>query len=325
MSDENRPLIVVPGDDPPQIAGSAHLDRLHEHGDVVLYGSLPTDDDELLKRAKDAVVIVNSRGTVNWRKNVLEQLPKLKMIATCSIGVDCIDLDAAREQGIVVSNIPGRTAPVVAEHALALLLATARRLAFRTSELKAGRWVQKFDTTLYGKTLGVIGTGNIGSAMIRLAKGIGMDVIAWSYHPNEEKAEQLGFRYVDRDELLKTSDAISLHVKLTDDSRGLIGSRELSLMKPGCLLVNTARGALVETDALVEAIQSGHLGGAGLDVFDIEPLPADHPILDCEQVVLTPHSADQTPEGVDLLNGGAVDNAIAFLKGQPQNDVTAAS
>ncbi len=322
MSNENLPLIVVPGDEPPQIAASPHLDRLRELGRVVLYDTLPANDEELLKRAQDAAVIINSRGTVHWRKPVLDQLPKLKMIATCSIGVDCIDLDAARERGVVVSNIPGRTAPVVAEHALALLLATARRLAFRTSELKVGRWVQRFDTTLYGKTLGVIGTGNIGCAMIRLARGIGMDVIAWSFHPDKKKAEQLGFRYVDRDELLKTSDAISLHVKLTDDSRGMIGRRELSLLKPGCLLVNTARGALVETAALVDALNSGHLGGAGLDVFDIEPLPADSPILNCEQVVLTPHSADQTPEGVDILNGGAVDNAIAYLKGQPQNDVT---
>jgi D-3-phosphoglycerate dehydrogenase len=175
---------------------------------------------------------------------------------------------------------------------------------------------------LRGKTLGIIGTGNIGAAMGQLGRAIGMNVIAWTFNPSPERAAQLGVRFVEMDELLRTSDVVSLHVKLTDDTRQLIGKRELALMKPGALLVNTARGAMVDTAALIDALNVGHLAGAAIDVFDIEPLPADHPLLACEQVILTPHNADQTPEGVDLLNEGAVDNVIAFLEGRPQNVVT---
>ena len=166
-----------------------------------------------------------------------------------------------------------------------------------------------------------MGTGNIGSELARLANAVGMDVVAWTFHPTDERSRSLGVRYLELDELLATADVVSLNVALTTETRGMIGEREIGLMKPGAFLVNGGRGALVETDALVRALHSGHLGGAGLDVYDTEPLPADHPILSCEQVVLTPHMADQTPEGMDLLNEGAVDNVIAFLEGHPQNIV----
>ena len=321
MNDANQPIIVIPGDGPPQIAGSSRLDTLSEHGEVVLYEDRPTDDDEKIRRAEDATVILNSRGAVKWPGNILQRLPKLKMITVCGIGTDAIDLETAGELGIVVCNIPGKTAPVVAEHAFALMMAVSHRLAFQTAEMKAGRWTLKLAASLTGKTLGVVGTGNIGCEMIRLSRGFGMNVIAWSFHPSQEKAESLGFQYVELDELLKTADVVSLHVKLTDDSKYLIGQRELGLMKQGSLLINTARGAVVETNALVDALNSGHLGGAGIDVFETEPIPSGHPLLSCEQVVLTPHNADQTPEGIDLLNQGCIENIIAFLNGSPQNVV----
>ncbi len=317
-----RSTIVVPGDDPPQITGSPRLDPLREYGEVVLYEDRPATAEEQIRRVRDADVIINSRGAVKWPGDVLRQLPKLKMMTVCGIGTDSIDLETARELGIVVSNIPGRTAPVVAEHAFCLMAAVSRRLAFQTAEMKAGRWTGKLATSLSGKMLGVIGTGNIGCEMISLSRSFGMDVIAWTYHPSPEKAQRLDFRYVELDRLLQHSDVVSLHVKLTGDSRRLIGRRELALMKPDSLLVNTARGAIVDTGALVEALESGHLGGAALDVYDTEPLPPDHPLLACEQVVLTPHNADQTPEGFDLLNAGCIENVIAFLEGKPQNVVT---
>ena len=174
---------------------------------------------------------------------------------------------------------------------------------------------------LQGKTLGIIGTGHIGTEMARLARAIGMEVIAWTYHPSEEKALQMGIRYVSLDELLQTADVVSLHVMLTEESRHIMNREAFGKMKQNALLLNCGRGGLVDTDALVEALRSGHLGGAGIDVFDPEPVPPDHPLLDMEQVVLTPHCADMTPEGVDLLNEGAVDNIIAFLEGRPQNIV----
>jgi D-3-phosphoglycerate dehydrogenase len=287
-----------------------------------LYDNRPESADEQIRRVQHAEVIINTRGQVKWPGDVLRQLPKLRLATVCGIGTDAFDLDTARELGITVCNIPGRTAPVVAEHAFALMLALSRRTAWFTAAMKLGRWPRMLATSLVGKTLGVIGTGNIGCEMIRLSRGFGMNVVAWSFHPSEEKAERLGFAYVELDQLLNASDVVSLHIKLTDDSRALIGARELGLMKPGSLLVNTARGAVVDRDALIAALDSGHLAGAALDVFDVEPLPADDPLLECEHLVLTPHCADQTPEGIELLNTGCVDNVIAFLEGRPQNVVT---
>lgn len=321
-STSDRLTIMVPGDAPPQIQGSPHLKRLEPYGDVVVHIDRPESLEEKINRAKEADILINSRGIVTWPAEALRQLPKLRMITTCSIGTDMIDLQVARELGIVVCNQPGRTAPVVAEHAFGLMFAVAKRAAFFTVETKAGRWTRRDNVYLQGKILGIIGTGNIGSEMARLGRAVGMNVIAWTFNPSTEKAARLGLRYVDLDELLRTADVVGLHLKLTDESRGMIGKREFQLMKPGALLVNCARGEIVDTNALAEALNSGHLGGAGFDVYDEEPPPADHPLLACDQVVLTPHCADMTPEGVDLLNEGAVDNIIAFLEGQPQNVVT---
>ena len=318
----NRPRVVIPGDEPLQIGQSAHLDRLREVADVVLHSDCPSSTEEQLERMAGAALMINSRGHVHWSRELLGQLTDLNMITTCSIGTDAIDLDAARDLGIVVSNIPGRTAPVVAEHALCLLLAAARRVAYHTSSIRTGAWSQRYSVFLAGKTLGIIGTGSIGAYFARLARAIGMRVIAWTYNPSPERASELGIEFVSLDELLSMSDAVSVHVKLTDDSRDLLGARELALMKPGSILVNTARGPIVDRQALVDALNSGHLGGAGLDVYNKEPIVADDPLLQCEQVVLTPHNADQTPEGVEILNGGAVDNVLAYLDGAPQNVVT---
>lgn len=321
MSYSDRITVVVPGDDPVQIAGSPHLERLRPYGEVILYDTRPATLAEQIERARPADILINSRGAVKWPGEALRALPRLRMITTCSIGTDMIDLEAAQELGIVVCNQPGQTAPIVAEHVLGLMFAAAKRAAFQTAELKAGRWTRRENVLLRGKTLGIIGTGHIGAEVARLGRAIGMEVIAWTFHPSPERATALGVRYVELDELLSTADVVSLHVRLTEESRHLIGAREIGLMKPGALLINAARGGLVDTAALVAALNAGHLGGAGLDVYDEEPLPPDHPLLRCEQVVLTPHHADQTPEGVDLLNQGAVDNVLAFLAGQPRNVV----
>jgi phosphoglycerate dehydrogenase-like enzyme len=323
MAAQERVVIVVPGDDPPQIQGSPHLDRLKPWGEVQLYTDRPKSVDEQLARAKDAVCLVNTRGAVKWPADALRALPKLRMATVCGIGTDAFDLVVAQELGIVVCNIPGRTAPIVAEHAFGLMLAVAKRAYFQTASLKAGRWPRLDNVYLNGKTLGLVGTGNIGGVMARLARAIGMDIVAWTFNPSAERAAALNLRFLPLDEMLATADVVSVHVRLSPQSRGLIDARELGLMKRGSILINASRGAMVDSAALVDALNAGHLAGAGLDVFDQEPLPPDHPILRCEHVVLTPHNADQTPEGMDILNEGVVDNVIAFLKGRPQNVVTA--
>jgi phosphoglycerate dehydrogenase-like enzyme len=318
-----RVVVVVPGDDPAQIQGSPQLERLEPYAEVRVFTDRPNGVEEQLSRAREAQIILNSRGAVKWPAELLRRLPNLRFLTVFGIGTDSVDLAAAREQGIVVSNIPGKTAPVVAEHAFALMLAAAKRVVFQTDELRAGRWGTRIDNVyLNGKTLGVVGAGHIGARMMQLGQAIGMRVIGWTFHPTPARAAALGVELVELDDLLRQSDVVSLHLPATEQSRGLIGRRELALMKQGAILVNTGRGALVDEPALVEALESGHLAGAGLDVFTQEPLPPDAPILSCRQVVLSPHNADSTPEGLNFLNEGAVDNAIAFLEGRPQNVVS---
>jgi D-3-phosphoglycerate dehydrogenase len=314
-------VIVIPGDDPPQLQGSPHLERLKSHSEVVLHADRPSTVEEQVRRAASAVCLINSRGALKWPGNVLRRLPRLKMITACGIGTDAIDLGAARERGIVVCNLPGQTAPIVAEHALGLMLAVAKRAGFQTNELKAGRWTSRDNVYLGGKTLGLVGAGSIAAELARLGKAIGMELLAWTVHPTPERAARLGVTFVPLEELLSRSDVVSLHVPLTGETRGLIGAEQIRRMKRGALLINTARGPVVESGALVDALNSGQLGGAGIDVFDDEPVPAGHPLLACQQVVLTPHNADQTPEGLELLNAGVVDNVIAFLQGRPRNRV----
>ena len=317
-----KPLkIVVPGDSPPQIQGSTHLNRLKPYGEVVLYKDHPNTTETKIRRARDADILINSRGMVKWHAEVLEHLPKLKMISLCSIGTDMIDLDEAKRKGVVVCNQPGRTAPIVAEHSFGLMFALAKRAAYMTYELKANNWHRMDNVYLQDKTLGIVGTGHIGSEMAKLGNAIGMKVIAWTYNPSDERAQKLNVNYVSLENLLRLSDVVSLHVKLTDDSYHLIGERELNIMKPNSLLINVARGQIVDTEALVNALNNSQLGGAAVDVYDQEPIQPDHPLLSCEHVILTPHCADMTPEGVDLLNEGAVDNVIAFLNGKPRNVV----
>lgn len=318
---EPRRRIVIPGDYPPQVQGSPHLERLEAYGEVVLYTDLPKNLDEQLERARGAEVILNSRMAVRWPREALEAVPTLRLISTASVGVDNLDLVACRELGITVCHQAGNTSRVVAEHTLALMLAVAKRLAVQTREVKAGRWDPGWNVGLRGKTLGVVGTGASGAEMARLSSALGMEVLAWTFHPSPERAAALGVRFVDLDTLLRESEVVSLHVALTPDTRHLIGAREFGLMKPGAILVNGARGAVVDTDAFVEALRSGRLRGAGLDVFEQEPLPAGHPLTMLDEVVLTPHAADATPEAMDYLNRDAVDHIIAFLEGRPQGVV----
>ncbi|MFM8727213.1 MAG: 2-hydroxyacid dehydrogenase [Planctomycetaceae bacterium] len=316
-----RPVVVIPADFPPLVSRSPLLPQLEQFAEVRLHLDRPQSPAAQIQRMQDADILLNSRGSLSFPEHVLQALPRLKMIAVCGIGYDSIHLPTATRQGIVVCNIPGRTAPIVAEHALALLLAASRRTSWMTAELRSGRWPGDLSLSLAGRRLGVIGTGHIGCEMLRLGKAIGMQTVAWSLHPDPAKAALLGFEYLSLEELLRTSDAVSLHTRLSDQTRHLLNADRLALMKPAAVLVNTARGAVVDTLALADALQNRRLFAAGLDVYEHEPLPATHPLLACEQVVLTPHSADMTQAGVDLLTQGCIDNIAAFLQGQPRNVV----
>ena len=315
--------IVIPGDDPAQIADSPALERLAAWGEVVVHRDRPASADEKIARVRDAEVILNSRSAITWREAEFAQLPKLGLIATCSVGTDAIDLEAARERGIVVSNQPGVNAPFVAEHMFGLMFAVAKQAAAQTAALRSGQWLLPTNVMLQGKRLGIIGTGAIGAEMARLGRAIGMEVVAWTFNPSPQRAESLGVDFVSLKELLQTSDVISVHVRLSPESTGLIGAAEIASMKATAILLNGARADVVDNAALVEALDAGRLFGAGIDVFSQEPAPADDAILACARAVLTPHAADQTPEAVVATNEAAVDNIIAFLQGNPRVNAAA--
>ncbi len=317
----DRPIVAIPSDDPPQIQGSSWLELLDKRAEIRLFTDRVAGLEEQLERVAGAHVVINSRSYLRWTDEAFARLPDLRFITTCGIGTDTLDLPSAVRWGIVISNVPGRTGAIVAEHALALMLAVAKRTSFYTAALREGRWLKQDTVLLRGKTAGIVGTGNHGARTAALCRALGMDVLAWTFRPSPERGRELGVEYVELDDLLRRADVVSLHVALSDQTRGMMGRRELGLMKEGALLINVCRGGVLDQGALVEALQSGRLGGAGLDVFETEPIPPESALLSCEHIVLTPHVADMTPEGLDRLNQGAVENALAFLDGSPQNVV----
>jgi phosphoglycerate dehydrogenase-like enzyme len=253
-------------------------------------------------------MVVNIRSSSQFGEAVFAASPRLRLISIWGTGTDNVDLGAASRRGIAVTNTPGVAAHSVAEHALALMLAVARNIPRLDAAVRGGEWRRGQSMELRGKTLGIVGLGAIGRAFARLGQGIGMRVIAWTVHPDPS----LGFALVDRDELFRTADVVSLHVRLTPEMRGMVGRRELELMKPSAILINTARGALVDEGALVEALSTGRITGAGLDVFETEPLPAEHPLTAFSNVVLTPHCAGITPEALENGLRMAVENVLKF-------------
>ena len=274
----------------------------------------------------------------------LAKLPKLKLIATRSTGYDHIDLAYCRAHNIAVANVPTYGENTVAEHVFALLLGLSHRMPEASARAKSGHFspegLQGFD--LMGRTFGVIGTGNIGRHVIRIARGFEMKVIASDMRPDAALEAQLGFRYVPLDELLKTADVISLHVPATAETENLISESAIAKMKQGAVIINTARGSLIEISALIRALREGRLAGAGLDVLPEEPLireeaelisssfadgrdlrnlVANHVLLNLPNVIVTPHNAFNTREAVARIVETTVSNIEAFLAGKPQNRV----
>jgi phosphoglycerate dehydrogenase-like enzyme len=317
-----RPRIVIPDDFPPVISGTPALETLQHHGEVDLYTSRPDTSAELLARIRGAHTVVNIRAYCKFTADVLNACRGLEHLAVWGTGTDNIDLEAAKALGIVVTNTPNTATESVAEQGLALMLAVARKLPGLDAQVKRGAWVRGMLTQLSGKTLGIIGTGVIGLRMAQLGQGIGMQVIAWTYHPDPAKAAAVGFRYLPTmADVLQQADVVSLHLRYSPDTEHIIGAKELALMKPTALFINTARGQLVDQKALYEALHHGKIAGAGLDVFEQEPIDPADPLLTLPTVVLSPHTAGTTPEA--LLNGLnlCAANVVAVLDGRVQNRV----
>ena len=316
-------IIVVPDDEPTVLAGTVEEKRLRQLGKVRIYDSRALSDEELLYRVADTDIVLNIRATSVFSRNVMKNCPRLKLISIYGVGYDNIDMRAASELDITITNTPGYSAVAVSEMSLSLMLAVARRIAQNDRIIRAGGWARGYSSQLYGKTLGVIGTGSVGQRMVQLGKSIGMKVIAWTLNPTPERATQYGVEFITLDELMRQSDVVSIHVLGLPQTNNLIGKHELRLMKPTAILINTARGSIVNEQALVEALQNGVIAGAGLDVFADEPLPLDHPLRSIENVVLSPHTASMVPEATLAGLAMAIDNVINFLQGHATNVVKA--
>ena len=309
----NSNTIVVPDDFPSVFEGSEAHERARALGAVRVHTARGSEDEaELARRIGDAAVAVNIRAYARFTDTVFRACPGLKMISIWGTGTDNVDLAAAARRGITVCSTPGINAYAVAEHAIALMLALARRIPWSDREMRAGGWPRHLLAQLHGKTLAVFGSGAIGARVAQLARGFGMRVLSWSARNDTAAA---------KDDCLRRADFVTLHLRLVPETHGFIGSREFALMKPGAFLVNTGRGPLVDRDALLEALGRGRIAGAGLDVFHDEPLKPGDPLLGLENTVLSPHHAGQTPEVRRDGLLAAIENVERFLSGSPINVV----
>ncbi len=317
-------VLVVPDDEPPVLAGTVYEQRSRALAtDVRWHFDRPADNADTVARLREADAVINIRSSVQFPREVLAGCPKLRILSVWGTGVDHVDLAAASELGITVCNTPGYGAPYVAEHALTLALAVSRQIVSNDRYIREGGWTRGFIDELYGKTLGVVGTGAIGQRMIQLGRGIGMDVIAWTPNATPERAASYGVEFVALEELFAKADVVSLHLALTPSSEGLVGAELLALMKPTAVLVNTARGAVVDESALLAALTAGKIAGAGLDVFEAEPLPGEHPLKGLENVVLSAHVGGMAYNGTMRGLEMSVENLEAFAAGSPIRVVAA--
>jgi ribulose-phosphate 3-epimerase len=275
------------------------------------WGRAPSEE-ELTSRAGDVDVLVSGTEPVTAR--VLGAAPRLRLIAKHGVGFENIDLEAARARHIPVCLAGDAIADSVADMAFALLLALARQISQGDRAVRAGGWPRMVGSELRGKTLGLVGLGKIGKGVCRRASGFGMRVVAYDLYPDRAFARSWGVELLELDELLAQADVVSLHAPVTPETRGLIGGRALALMRPGALLVNTARGELVDEAALYEALRDGRLGGAASDVFVREP-PGDNPLLSLDTFIASPHSAGQTSEGLRRMGEATADNILRVLAG----------
>ncbi|HEX4224603.1 MAG TPA: D-2-hydroxyacid dehydrogenase family protein [Pseudonocardiaceae bacterium] len=279
--------------------------------------------DELVEGVRDCQVLVIMRERTPFPAEVFARLPELRLLITSGMRNASIDLTAAAKAGITVCGTGSDSTPP-AELTWALILGLARDIAVENAALRAnGPWQSTVGTTLAGKTLGLLGFGKIGVAVGRVGKAFGMDVVAWSQNLTEERTKAEGVRLAaNKAELLRASDVLSVHLVLGDRTRGLLGAEDLALLRPSALLVNTSRAAIVDQDALVDALRQGRLAGAGLDVFEHEPLPAGHPFRELPNVLATPHLGYVTDTNYRVYFRDAVEDIAAYLAGRPIRELS---
>ena len=293
--------------------------------EIDLQGRPSTSEDELIEAGRDAdALCVSTREAVTRR--VLENLPRTKVISRYGVGLDNVDLDAAADNGIVVTHYPGYCTSEVADHAMSMILGLNRRLVEQDRALRSGDWVKYGPATrtilrgpvwpLREQTLGIVGFGRIGQSVAERARPFGLKILAADPYQEAAVMEAHGVESVSLNELLERSDIVTLHCPLTKETRGIIGAAELARMRPTAVLVNTARGPLIDLPSLAAALEAKALAGAALDVVDPEPLPADSPFYSMDNVILTPHSAYYSERSVELVRRETLLEAIEVLRGK---------
>lgn len=285
--------------------------------EVTVFNESLGDTNAVAKALQGFAIICPMRERTPISRALIEQLPDLKLIATTGPRNAAIDLQAAKERGIMVCGTDSATPPT-AELTFGLMLDCARKISIEAARMKAGEaWQSTIGTGLEGKTLGILGLGKLGTRVAKIAQACGMKVIAWSQNLTPEKARESEAEYVSKEELLKRADFVTIHVVLSDRTRGLIGEKELKLMKPTAYLINTSRGPIVEEGALAAALKAGTIAGAGVDVFAVEPLPRDHPFRTLPTITLTPHLGYVTDDNYRGFYGQTVEDIRAWLDGKP--------
>lgn len=307
--------MVVPDDYPSVFAGSPAEAHLRTLGDVTVHSARGAGDEaELIRRIGGADAVINIRAYSKFTARVLDACPRLRLISVWGTGTDNVDLAACRARGVEVANTPGVNAHAVAEHTMALILAVLRAIPSLDTAVRSGEWPRRLLTQLEGSTLGLVGFGEIGRRVAALARPFGAELLVSTWGPDDGRAAAAGARHVRLHTLLRESDVVSLHMRLAAGTAGVIGGAELALMKPTAVLINTARAGLVERSALLVALREQRIAGAALDVFDVEPVPADDPLLSLPNVVLTPHDAGMTAGVIALGLRRAVENVERLLR-----------
>lgn len=284
--------------------------------DVTFVRDALPDEAAVVDRLTPFPILVAMRERTAFPRSTLQRLPNLRLLVTTGMRNASIDLGTARDMGVTVCGTASLGHPA-AELTWALILAVCRRIPQEHQSMRDGGWQTTVGVGLAGTTLGVVGLGKLGSQVARVGLAFGMDVVAWSPHLTDQRAESAGVRRVDKDQLLSRADIVTIHMVLSDRTRELIGARELDAMKPTSLLVNTSRGPIVDQSALLDALRSRRIAGAALDVYDLEPLPPDHPLRALDNVVLTPHLGYVTQENYRVFYGEAVEDIVAYLRADP--------
>lgn len=296
---------------------SADWSVLPEGAQVTAFKDHIFEEGALAQRLQDFDVVIGMRERTPFRRSLLEQLPNLRLLMTTGMGNASYDFDAATELGIPVAGTSMAPGPVAAELTWGLILSLMRHIPTEDAAVRVGSWQLTLGKGLYGKTLGVVGLGRLGTAVARVGLAFHMKVLGWSQNLTPEKAQAAGVEYATKEQLFRESDLVTIHYVLSDRSRNLVGADEIVLMKPTAYLINTSRGPIVNESALVAALSQKKIAGAGLDVFDVEPLPLGHPFRQLQNTVITPHLGYVTQEAYQAMFANAVENILTWLHGDP--------